>query len=175
MIGVVFFGSGLLQALSFLAAVRLGQRFGLLRTMAFTHLPSNLLLAAVAFAPSLGRAAGLWLARVSLSQMDVPARQAYVMALVDPAEQTGAAAYTNTARYVTRPLGPVLAAASQSVALGLPFLLAGIIKSGYDIALWMWFRTVPRPGPAGEAGSCRHQAGMADAGTSTGSRKEKQR
>ncbi len=145
-IGVVFFASGLLQAVSFLVAVRLGQRFGLLRTMVFTHLPSNLLLIAVAFAPSFGWAAGLWLARVSLSQMDVPARQAYVMALAGPGEQTGAAAYTNTARYLTRPLGPVLAGASQAVALGLPFLLAGVIKSGYDLALWRWFRHVPVPG-----------------------------
>jgi MFS family permease len=186
-IGVVFFSSGLLQAVSFLAAVRLSERFGLLRTMVFTHLPSNLLLIAVAFAPSLGWAAGLWLARVSLSQMDIPARQAYVMALVDPAEQTGAAAYTNTARYLTRPLGPVLAAASQSVALGLPFLLAGIIKTGYDIALWSWFCTVPLPGsgrgpspappdhgPAGEPSSDLRQAGLADAGTCTGPQKENQ-
>jgi MFS family permease len=148
-IGVVFFASGLLQALSFLAAVHLSGRFGLLRTMVFTHLPSNLLLAGVAFAPGFGWAAGLWLARVSLSQMDVPARQAYVMALVDPAEQTGAAAYTNTARYLTRPLGPVLAGASQAVALGLPFLLAGVIKTGYDLALWRWFRHLPLPGPPG--------------------------
>jgi MFS family permease len=149
-IGVVFFAAGLLQALSFLAAARLAGRFGLLRTMVFTHLPSNLLLAAVAFAPSFGWAAGLWLARVSLSQMDVPARQAYVMALAGPDEQTRTAAYTNTARYLTRPLGPVLAAASQSAALGLPFLLAGIIKCGYDIALWTWFRAVPLPGHAGD-------------------------
>src|SRR6266566_4273664 len=151
-IGVIFFASGLLQAVSFLVAVHLGERFGLLRTMVFTHLPSNVLLAAVAFAPSLGWAAGLWLARVGLSQMDVPARQAYVMALVDPDEQTGAAAYTNTARYLTRPLGPVLAGASQSVALGLPFLLAGAIKSAYDAALWLWFRHVPLPTGTG-AGS----------------------
>jgi MFS family permease len=185
-IGLVFFASGLLQAVSFLAAVRLSERFGLLRTMVFTHLPSNLLLIAVAFAPSLGWAAGLWLARVGLSQMDIPARQAYVMALVDPAEQTGAAAYTNTARYLTRPLGPVLAAASQSVALGLPFLLAGVIKCGYDIALWSWFRTVPLPGSdgsgldpgppdrAGEPGDGLPPAGPADAGTRTRPQKEKQ-
>jgi len=152
-IGLVFFASGLLQAVSFLVAVRLGERFGLLRTMVFTHLPSNLLLIAVAFAPAFGWAAGLWLARVSLSQMDVPARQAYVMALVDPGEQTGAAAYTNTARYLTRPLGPVLAGASQSIALGLPFLLAGVIKSGYDLALWRWFRHVPVPGAPGPRGA----------------------
>jgi MFS family permease len=148
-IGVVFFASGLLQAVSFLVAARLGERFGLLRTMVFTHLPSNVLLAAMAFAPGFGWAAGLWLARTSLSQMDVPARQAYVMALVAPEEQTGAAAYTNTARYMTRPLGPVLAGAAQSVALGLPFLLAGVIKSGYDLALWRWFRHVPVPGEPG--------------------------
>jgi MFS family permease len=147
-IGLVFFASGLLQAASFLTAVRLSDRFGLLRTMVFTHLPSNLLLVAVAFAPAMGWAAGLWLARVALAQMDVPARQAYVMALVDPAEQTGAAAYTNTARYLTRPFGPLLATASQSVALGLPFLVAGTIKSGYDIALWLWFRRVPVPATA---------------------------
>jgi MFS family permease len=145
-IGVVFFASGLLQAVSFLVAARLGERFGLLPTMVFTHLPSNVLLAAMAFAPGFGWAAGLWLARTSLSQMDVPARQAYVMALVDPAEQTGAASYTNTARYLTRPFGPVLAGAAQSIALGLPFLLAGVIKSGYDLALWHWFRHVPVPG-----------------------------
>ncbi len=154
LIGVVFFASGLLQAGSFLAAARLGQRFGLLRTMVFTHLPSNVLLISVAFAPSFGWAAVLWLARVSLSQMDIPARQAYVMALVDPSERTGAAAYTNTARYVTRPLGPVLAAASQSIALGLPFLLAGVIKIGYDIALWTWFRRVPLP--SAESGTPSH-------------------
>lgn len=161
-IGLVFFASGLLQAGSFLVAVSLSKRFGLLRTMVFTHLPSNLLLIAVAFAPTMAWAAGLWLARVALSQMDVPARQAYVMALVDPDEQTGAAAYTNTARYLTRPLGPVLAAASQSVALGLPFLIAGVIKSGYDITLWLWFRTVPLPGSgstgSGSTGSGRRPA-----------------
>lgn len=148
-IGVVFFASGLLQAGSFLVAARLGERFGLLRTMVFTHLPSNVLLAAMAFAPGFGWAAGLWLARTSVSQMDVPARQAYVMALVDPAEQTGAAGWTNTARYLTRPLGPVLAGAAQSVALGLPFLMAGAIKSGYDLALWRWFRHLPVLGEPG--------------------------
>ena len=173
-IGLVFFGSGLLQAVSFLVAVRLGKRFGLLRTMVFTHLPSNLVLVAVAFAPSMAWAAGLWLARVALSQMDVPARQAYVMALVDPDEQTWAAAYTNTARYLTRPLGPVLAAASQSVALGLPFLLAGVIKAGYDVTLWMWFRTVSLPGSGNESPGVLppqgspDRAGLAETSSSAG-------
>jgi MFS family permease len=142
-VGVVFFAVGLLQAVSFLVASRLGERFGLLSTMVFTHLPSNLLLVALAFAPNLAVAIGLLLARVTLSQMDVPARQAYVMAMVGPSERTAAAAYTNTARYITRPAGPLLAGAASTVALGLPFAIAGTIKSGYDLILWAWFRHVP--------------------------------
>jgi hypothetical protein len=85
------------------------------------------------------------LARTALSQMDVPTRQAYVMALVTPQERTLAAAYTNTARYVVRPVGPALAGAAQSVALGLPFVLAGSIKSVYDLILWRWFSHVAVP------------------------------
>lgn len=142
-LGVVFFFVGLLQTASFLVAPRLAERFGLLNTMVFTHLPSNVLLAAIAFAPSFASAVALLLARQALSQMDVPTRQAYVMALVPPEERTAAAAYTNTARYVVRPLGPVLAGAAQQVALGLPFLVAGTIKGTYDLVLWRWFRNVP--------------------------------
>src|SRR5207302_1826488 len=95
-LAVLFFAIGLLQALSFQAAVRLASRIGLLRTMVFTHLPSNFLLAAVTFAPNLPTAIALLCARYALSQMDVPARQAYVVALVDPEERTAAAGYTNT-------------------------------------------------------------------------------
>jgi MFS family permease len=146
-IAVTFFAIGLLQTVSFLAAPRLSDRFGLLRTMVFTHLPSNVLLAAVAFAPNLAWAIVLLLARTTLSQMDVPARQAYVMALVDPDERTPAAAYTNTARYVSRPAGPPLAALAQTVALGLPFVISGTLKSVYDLTLWRWFRHVPLPAP----------------------------
>jgi MFS family permease len=144
-IGITFFAIGLLQTVSFLIAPRLADRYGLLRTMVFTHLPSNLLLAAVALAPNLGAAIVLLLARTILSQMDVPTRQTYVMVLVDPAERTPAAAYTNTARYVTRPLGPPLAAVAQQVAVGLPFVLAGGIKTIYDVTLWRWFRRVRLP------------------------------
>jgi predicted MFS family arabinose efflux permease len=144
-LGVVFFVVGILQTLSFLIAVRLATRFGLLRTMVFTHLPSNLLLALIPAAPTLGVAIALLLARTVLSQMDVPTRQAYVMALVDPGERTAAAAYTNTARYVVRPVAPVLAGLAQSVALGLPFALAGGIKTGYDLVLWRWFSHVELP------------------------------
>jgi len=146
-VGVVFFAVGVLQTGSFLVAPRLAERFGLLHTMVFTHLPSNILLASIAFAPTLSIAVALLLARTVLSQMDVPTRQAYVMALVTPEERTAAAAYTNTARYVVRPIGPLLAGAAQSIALGLPFLLAGSIKSAYDLILWRWFSHVELPDP----------------------------
>jgi hypothetical protein len=130
------------RVLSFQAAVRLAARIGLLRTMVFTHLPSNLLLIAVAFAPDLASAIVLLLARFSLSQMDVPTRQAYVMAVVDASERTAAAAYTNTARYLTRPIAPLAAGAALRVGLGAPFLIAGALKSVYDIGLYLTFRTV---------------------------------
>lgn len=144
-IGAVFFAVGVLQAASFLIAPILARRYGLLTTMVATHLPSNLLLIAIAFSPSFAVAVGLLLARVSISQMDVPTRQAYVMTLVPPAERVPAAAYTNTARYVVRPAGPALAGAAQSIALGAPFAIAGTIKSVYDVVLWRWFRHVPLP------------------------------
>jgi MFS family permease len=142
-IGVVFFVVGILQTASFLAAGSLGDRFGLLNTMVFSHLPSNLFLIAIAFAPNLNTAVALLFARTLLSQMDVPTRQAYVMALVPPSQRVAAAATTNTARYLVRPIGPVLAGASQNIALGLPFFIAGSIKAVYDVILYGWFRKVP--------------------------------
>jgi predicted MFS family arabinose efflux permease len=141
-LAVVFFAIGILQALSFQAAVRLAARIGLLRTMVFTHLPSNLLLIAVAFAPNLASAIALLLARFALSQMDVPTRQAYVMAVVDPSERTAAAAYTNTARYLTRPIAPLIAGPTLRLGLGAPFLIAGTLKSVYDLGLYFTFRPV---------------------------------
>ena len=90
----------------------------------------------------------LLLARTLLSQMDVPTRQTYVMALVEPEERTAAAATTNTARYVVRPIGPILAGAAASVGAGVPFVLAGGLKCVYDLVLWRWFRNVPLPDEA---------------------------
>jgi MFS family permease len=143
LLGLVFFAVGLLQALSFQLAVRLADRIGLLATMVFTHLPSNLLLAAVAFAPNLASALVLLLARFALSQMDVPTRQAYVVGVVDPSERTAAAAYTNTARYAVRPLAPLVAGALLHGAwLGAPFVVAGALKSAYDLGLYRLFRNV---------------------------------
>ena len=142
-LAIVFFAIGLLQALSFQGAVWLAARIGLLRTMVFTHLPSNVLLAAIAFAPNLPTAIALLLARSLLSQADVPTRQAYLVAVVDPSERTAAAAYTNTARYLTRPLAPLLAGIALRGGLGAPFLLAGGLKSVYDLGLYLLFRRVP--------------------------------
>ena len=142
-LGVVFFAIGLLQAGSFQLAVRVAGRIGLLNTMVFTHLPSNLLLALVPFAPSQATAIALVFGRFALSQMDVPTRQAYVVAVVDPDERTAAAAYTNTARYVVRQHGPLLSGPIIAVSLGAPFVIAGAIKSVYDLGLYALFRHVP--------------------------------
>ena len=145
-LGTVFFASGLLQAASSLAAGWLAPRIGMLPTMVFTHIPSNLLLAAIPLAPSAAIAVVLLLGRSALSQMDVPARQAYIAALVEPAERTAAAAYTNTARYLTRPEGPIAAGAlMQHVALAAPFICAGAVKVAYDLLLYAVFRRVPLP------------------------------
>jgi predicted MFS family arabinose efflux permease len=151
LLAVVFFFVGLLQSASFLVAWRLADRFGLLNTMVFTHIPSNLLLAAIPFAPNLTIAIALLFARFALSQMDVPTRQAYVAALVDPDERPAAAAYTNTARYLVRPAGAALAGVAQKIALGLPFVIAGGIKIAYDLAIYAWFGGVELPEPE-EAG-----------------------
>jgi MFS family permease len=147
-LGILFFAVGILQALSFQAAVRLAGRIGLLNTMVFTHLPSNLLLAAIPFAPNEPVAMALLLARFALSQMDVPTRQAYVVAVVEPSERTAAAAYTNTSRYVTRPVGPLVSGPIMQAALGAPFVIAGVLKILYDLGIYALFRRVPVPSEA---------------------------
>jgi MFS family permease len=148
-LGVVFFCVAILQAISFQAAVRLAERIGLLPTMVFTHLPSNVLLALVPFMPSESWAIGMLLARFALSQMDVPTRQAYVVGVVDPSERTAAAATTNTARYLTRPVGPLVAAPLTHLALGIPFVVGGAVKIVYDLGLWRMFRRLPARGAGG--------------------------
>lgn len=145
----LFFGANLLAALSFLAAPALARRFGLLNTMVFSHLPSNILLALVALMPTFPLAALVLLLRQTLSQMDVPTRQAYTMALVAPTERTAAASVTSLARSSGSALSPVVAGIFLQPAfilLGLPFLLGGALKVGYDLALWRIFRGVKLPG-----------------------------
>jgi MFS family permease len=145
--GVTFFAAGLLQAVSSVIAGRLAMRLGLLNTMVFTHLPSNILLILVPLMPTLPLAIAVLLLRFALSQMDVPARQAYVVTMVEPEERTAASAFTNTARYVTRPAGPLIGGALMRLAIGAPFVVAGGLKIVYDLALFATFRRVPEPPP----------------------------
>src|SRR5262249_53934559 len=137
-LGWLFFAVSVVQAGSVAVAPLLARRFGLIGTMVRTHLPSNVLLAAVAFAPGFSAAVGLLLARTTLSQMDVPTRQALVMTVVTPEEQTAAAALTNASRYTVRPVGPLIAGLVQQLALGAPLVVAGVVKGGYDVTLWVW-------------------------------------
>src|SRR5207248_6559106 len=141
-LGPAFAGIALLQAVSYEVSGRLANRIGLIRTMVFTHIPSNLLLLLVPFSPSLPWAIGLLLARLSLSQMDVPARQAYVVSIMPPAERAGAVAFTGLVRGLGQAAGPVFSgAAIQGAALGLPFYLAGGLKLIYDGTLYVAFRS----------------------------------
>jgi MFS family permease len=147
--GVIFFAAGLLQAASSIVAGWLAAKIGMLNTMVFTHLPSNVLLILFALVPPayLPLAVVLLLLRFSLSQMDVPARQAYVAAMVEPQERTAAAAYTNTARYVSRPVGQAVSA-DVFIANGMvlaPILAAGSLKILYDLLIWKTFHRVPLP------------------------------
>ncbi len=134
-------------AVSLVLAVPLARRFGLVRTMVFTHLPSNVLLIAFAFAPNLVAAGGLWIARSLLSQMDVPTRQSYVQAIVTPPERTAAAGYTTAARTTSALGGPVTGAllGVGGPWLAAPFVLAGSVKIAYDGALYAGFRGVRPP------------------------------
>lgn len=146
-LGSIFFGANLLAGISALLAVRLAKRFGLINTMVFTHIPSNLLLMLVPLMPSLPLAVGVLLARFSISQMDVPTRQSYTMAVVSPDERSAAAGVTGIARSVGAALSPALAGlmlASRAL-LSLPFFLAGGLKIVYDLALYRSFSTMKPP------------------------------
>lgn len=145
-LGVLFFWVGVLSGLSLLAAGWMARRFGLLNTMVLTHLPSNLLLVLVPLAPAAWLAVILFLARMSVSQMDVPTRKSYTMAVVDPDERTAAAGITNVARTAASAMSPVLSGAALGVgALGLPFFIAGGLKVLYDGLIYLTFRNVHPP------------------------------
>ncbi len=145
-LGPLFFGTNLMSGISFMISAPLAERIGLLPTMVFTHLPSNILLAAVPFMPTWQSAGAVLLARHLLSQMDVPPRQAYTMAMVVPEERASAAGFTNGVRTAAASIAPAISgAALATVASGLPFVLAGGLKAVYDLALWLTFRRVPMP------------------------------
>jgi MFS family permease len=146
--GAFFFGASLLSAASQLASPPLARRIGLVRTMAYTHLPANLFLAAAAFAPSASSALALLLARAALSQMDVPARQSYVMAMVPPEERAAAASVTNVPRSLAAAAAPLLAGTLlEWSSVGWPLLAAGSLKAIYDLLLlWRFRAQEPPPG-----------------------------
>ncbi len=142
--GTLLFWTGILSATSQLAAPALSRRIGLVNTMVFTHIPSSLCLIGAAFAPTLELAVGLLLVRSLLSQMDVPARSAYVMSIVAPAERPAAASVTAVARSLASAAGPVLAGAwFASGDMVAPLVVCGMLKIGYDLALFAGFRRVP--------------------------------
>ena len=145
-LAVLFFAVNVLSGLSLLAAGRLAARFGLLNTMVFTHLPSNVLLMLVPLMPTAWLAVAVFLARMSISQMDVPTRQSYTMAVVDPDERTATAGLTNVARTASSAFSPlVTGAAFAAGSFALPFLLAGALKIAYDGMVFITFRRVRPP------------------------------
>jgi MFS family permease len=146
-LGAIFFGANILAAVSALSAARLAARFGLIRTMVYTHLPSNVLLILVPLMPNLPLAVLVLLARFSISQMDVPTRQSYTMAVVDPDERSAAAGVTGIARTLGASISPLIAAPMVGVAAlaAVPFYLAGGLKIAYDLILYRLFSQAPPP------------------------------
>ncbi len=143
-LGLLFFGTNVLSALSSFGAAWLGERIGLLNTMVFTHVPSNVFLCLIPLMPTPSLAVVLLLLRHVLSQMDVPTRQAYTMALVAPSDRVFAATWTNGARNIGSALTPALAGVLLTfAAAGWPFYLAGALKIGYDLLTYQSFRRVP--------------------------------
>lgn len=144
--GVFFFWSGLLSALSYPVAARLSRRFGLVNTMVFTHIPSSIALMLAALAPSLPLALALLLIRAALSQMDVPTRSSYVMAVVTEAERPAAASFTSVPRSLAAAVSPSLAGALFAASpLAWPLLICGGLKILYDLLLLAQFRQVRPP------------------------------
>jgi len=153
LLGGIFFGANILAGISALAAAKIADRIGLINTMVFTHIPSNLLLMLVPLMPSLPLAITVLLLRFSISQMDVPTRQSYTMAVVSPDERSAAAGVTGIARSIGASLSPSLAGAllGAPLLLSAPFLLAGGLKLVYDLTLYRAFRSIRPPEEEGMA------------------------
>jgi len=146
-LGSIFFGANILAGISALLAIRLADRFGLINTMVFTHIPSNILLILIPLMPTLPLAIGVLLLRFSISQMDVPTRQSYTMAVVAPDERSAASGVTAIARSVGASVSPALTGLLFSIPLlfNAPFFLAGGLKIVYDLLLYREFRAVKPP------------------------------
>jgi MFS family permease len=151
MLGAIFFGANVFAGISALLASRLAARFGLVRTMVFTHLPSNILLILVPLMPTLPLAIAVLLQRFSISQMDVPTRQSYTMAIVRPEERSAAAGVAGVARTVGASIAPVFVGLmfARPALISLPFFIAGALKIAYDLLLYREFSTVQPPEEAG--------------------------
>jgi MFS family permease len=144
--GMIFFWTGVFSAFSYLLAARIAGRIGLVNTMVFTHLPSSVLLLLVPFAPALGWVIALLLARSALSQMDVPTRSSYVMAVVSPGERAAAASITSVPRSLASSVSPLIAGYLLGISsFGWPLIIAGGVKIVYDLLLLANFRTVRPP------------------------------
>ncbi|HMS00110.1 MAG TPA: MFS transporter [Anaerolineales bacterium] len=146
-LGSIFFGANILAGISALLAIRLANKFGLINTMVFTHIPSNILLILIPLMPTLPFAIGLLLLRFSISQMDVPTRQSYTMAVVAPDERSAASGVTAIARSIGASVSPLLTGFFFGIPalLSLPFFLAGGLKIIYDLLLFREFRAVKPP------------------------------
>jgi MFS family permease len=141
-----FFWSNVLTAFSYPVAARLGRRFGLVNTMVFTHIPSSICLILAAFSPNLTIVLALLLVRSAFSQMDVPTRTSYVMAVVTPAERTAAASVTAVPRSLASAVSPALSGALLSTSFaGLPLVICGALKIVYDLSLLFSFRHIKPP------------------------------
>jgi MFS family permease len=147
MLGSIFFGANILAGISALLAVRLADKFGLINTMVFTHIPSNILLILVPLMPTLSLAICVLLLRFSISQMDVPTRQSYTMAVVAPDERSAASGVTAIARSVGASISPALTGLLFGIPLlfNAPFFLSGSLKIIYDLLLYREFRAVKPP------------------------------
>src|SRR5262245_39413228 len=146
-LGALFFGANVLAGISALLATRIANRIGLINTMVLTHLPSNVLLILIPLMPTLPLAALMLLVRFSISQMDVPTRQSYVMAVVDPDERSAASGITGVARTTGAALSPLFAGLlfAQPSLIGVPFFIAGTLKIVYDLLLFRAFRALRPP------------------------------
>jgi MFS family permease len=143
-LGGIFFATNLVAAFSNPIAARLAERIGLVNTMVFTHIPANVFLLLFPFAPNLETAIALLIARFCLSQMDVPARTAYVMGIVTPEERSATAGLTQQAKFVGTMLGPVLTGMMFTAGWwNVPFVLGGALKIAYDLALYRGFKALP--------------------------------
>jgi MFS family permease len=139
----IFSIAGVLTAFSFIAAAKIADRIGLINTMVFTHIPANIIIILLAFAPTLPIAIILYLARMALSQMDVPTRQSYIVAVVSEEERTTAAGITNISRNITQAISPSLTGIIiYTFTLSAPFIIGGVLKIAYDIALYGNFRKI---------------------------------